>query len=406
VERDFLAASVSGAEQELQAERARAAREARGRRRLRTLLTIVAGAATVAVATTVLAIGQQNQANRHRRTATEQARLATARQLGAAALVNQPLDRSLLLAASAVKIDDNVITRGDLLAALQRSPAAQSLWHGDRFPLYQLALSDHDRTMVTAGESGISLWDLAGQRTATATKLFRNDFTPLLATRPGTDEVAIANLTGADDLTYPMQLWNPRQQRQIGPDISGLNGRASSLAWSADGRWLAAGQQRGDVLVWDVEHRSRPPAHFKRHPVNVAGGTGSPSPVVFPAVVYAASDAFAIVERSGDAEVRSPGSAGALRTFSVGGRGDVASVASDPSGAMLAVGYANGTVALFSLADGHLLRDLTGHSSAVHGLAFSPDGQLIASLGDDNTANVTNWPLSGSSAGSPGTPRR
>jgi hypothetical protein len=117
-ERDFLTASVSAAEQELQAERARTAHEARAGRRLRVLLTAVAGAAAVAVAATIVAVGQRS-------TATEQARLATARELGAAALINQPLDHSLLLAASAVRINNNLNTRSDLLAALQRSPAAQ-----------------------------------------------------------------------------------------------------------------------------------------------------------------------------------------------------------------------------------------------------------------------------------------
>ena len=261
------------------------------------------------------------------------------------------------------------------------------MWHGDGFPLYQLALSDH-QTMLAAGPSGITRWNLAGRRTAIATRLFDNDFTPLLAARPGTSEMAIANLTGIGDITYPMQLWNPQQQGQIGQDISGLTGRASSLAWSADGRWLAAGQQQGDVLVWDVDHRGRPPSHIaRRRAVDVAGRPASP--VMFPAVVSAGSNRFAIIERSGDAEVRSPGTARPVRTFSVGAGAAVAAVASDPTGTRLAVGYATGTVTLSSLLDGRPLRTLAGHSRAVGGITFSADGRLIASLGDDGAVNVT-----------------
>ena len=96
VERRFLQASQARADRELQTERARATREARGRRRLRTLLIAVAGAAVVAIAATVVALVQRKNAEQQRLTATEQARLAVARQLGAAALANQPLDRSLL----------------------------------------------------------------------------------------------------------------------------------------------------------------------------------------------------------------------------------------------------------------------------------------------------------------------
>jgi WD40 repeat protein/DNA-binding SARP family transcriptional activator/energy-coupling factor transporter ATP-binding protein EcfA2 len=381
-EREFLAASVTAAEQELQAERARTAHEARARHRLRVLLTAVAGAAAVAVAASIVAVGQRS-------TATEQARLATARQLGAAALITQPLDHSLLLAASAVRIDNNVNTRSNLLAALQRSPAAQSVWRGDGAPLDQLALTEDGQTMVAAGPSGFSTWNLTGGRTATATQLFGNNITPLVAARPGTDEMAIANVgTRGTDFANPIQLWDPRHQRQIGQDISNLTAPASSLAWSSDGRWLAVAQQQSDVLVWDVEHPSRPPLPIKRYrPVEYPNTIGPP--MVFPAVVYAGGGRFAVIEQSGDAEVRSPGSARPVRTFSVGTRGDVASVASDPKGTMLAVGHTTGTVALSSLADGRPLQTLTGHSAAVEGITFSPDGRLIATFGDDNAVNVT-----------------
>jgi hypothetical protein len=101
VERRFLQASQDRADRELQTERARATREARGRRRLRVLLIAVAGAAVVAIAATAVALVQRKNAEQQRLTATEQARLAVARQLGAAALANQPLDRSLLLAVTA-----------------------------------------------------------------------------------------------------------------------------------------------------------------------------------------------------------------------------------------------------------------------------------------------------------------
>ena len=379
-ERDFLAASVTAAEQELQAERARTAHEVRARHRLRVLLTAVAGAAAIAVAASIVAVGQRS-------TATGQARLATARQLGAAALISQPLDRSLLLAASAVRIDNNVNTRSNLLAALQRSPAAQSVWRGDGAPLDQLALTEDGQTMVAAGRSGFSTWNLAGGRTPTATQLFGNNITPLVAARPGTDEIAIANIgTRGTDFADPIQLWDPRHHRQIGQDISGLTAPASSLAWSSDGRWLAVAQHQSDVLVWDVEHPSRPPLPIKRYrPADIPNTIGPP----FPAVVYAGDDRFAVIEQSGDAQVRSPGSARPVRTFSVGTRGDVASVASNPQGTMLAVGHTTGTVTLSSLADGRPLQTLTGHSASVEGITFSPDGRLIATFGGDNAVNVT-----------------
>lgn len=371
IEKDFLAASLARAEQELQAERARAAREARAGRRLRGLLTAVAATAALAVAATVIAVGQRNSAN-------DNARVAVARQLGAAALIDQPLDHSLLLAASAVKIDNNVSTRGDLLAALQRAPAAQSVWHGDGSPIYQLALTDHDQTAIGAGFDSVSMWNLTGPRTATTTGPF--GFRPQLATRPGTDQVAMANLS-PDDFT--IELRDPRNHHEVGR-LLGATARTTSLAWTPDGRWLAVAQQTGDVLVWDVDS-VRPPLHIARYrPVDIQG---SYAPEGFPIVAYAGGSRFAVIETTGDAEIRSPGSPRPMRTFSVGA--DVLSVSTNPRGTMLAVGHNSGAVTLSSLADGRPLQALTGHSAAVRGLEFSRDGRLFASIGDDKTANVT-----------------
>jgi WD40 repeat protein len=95
----------------------------------------------------------------------------------------------------------------------------------------------------------------------------------------------------------------------------------------------------------------------------------------------------AVIEQSGETQIRSPFSPRPRRTFSAGE--DVTSVASDRDGSVLAVGHNNGTVTLSSLTDGRPLRALTSHSGTVRGLAFSPDGGLIASLGDDDVAIVT-----------------
>ena len=59
-----------------------------------------------------------------RRRARDEARTADAERLGAQALVEDDLDRSLLLARQGVALDDSLQTRGNLLAALLRSPAA------------------------------------------------------------------------------------------------------------------------------------------------------------------------------------------------------------------------------------------------------------------------------------------
>ena len=53
----------------------------------------------------------------------------------------------------------------------------------------------------------------------------------------------------------------------------------------------------------------------------------------------------------------------------------VRSVAWSPDGQWLASGSVDSTVRVWEAASGQLLRTLEGHSSRVHSVAWSPDGQ-------------------------------
>jgi WD40 repeat protein len=66
----------------------------------------------------------------------------------------------------------------------------------------------------------------------------------------------------------------------------------------------------------------------------------------------------------------------------------VHSVAVSPSGELIASAGADGTVKLWRMSDGALLRTLTGHEGDVNGVAFSPDGSYVASAGSDGTVRV------------------
>jgi tetratricopeptide (TPR) repeat protein len=66
-------------------------------------------------------------------------------------------------------------------------------------------------------------------------------------------------------------------------------------------------------------------------------------------------------------------------------------VAFSPDGQTLASASWDNTVRLWRVADGQELRTLTGHTSYVYSVAFSPDGQTLASAGDDT---VRLWPAS------------
>jgi uncharacterized protein YjbI with pentapeptide repeats len=65
-----------------------------------------------------------------------------------------------------------------------------------------------------------------------------------------------------------------------------------------------------------------------------------------------------------------------------------ASVAYSPDGALLAAGYADGTVVVWGGATGGAVRVLEGHSGWVRSVTFSPDGCVLASASDDKTVRL------------------
>jgi WD40 repeat protein len=61
-----------------------------------------------------------------------------------------------------------------------------------------------------------------------------------------------------------------------------------------------------------------------------------------------------------------------------------------PHGDRLAIGHYSGSVTLWDVPTGTLVQRYAGHAKAVAGIAFSPDGKLLATAGRDGIVSL--WP--------------
>jgi WD40 repeat protein/tRNA A-37 threonylcarbamoyl transferase component Bud32 len=416
LERSFVAESREASETETK-------RVRRTNRRLRGLLAGVVVLLAAAVAGGVFAVIQRGQA---RDAATSQ----LVQRLGAQALVEARLDLSLLLARQAVAIEDSPQTRGYLLAALRRSPAAIGVMHGRGSVLRGAAVSPDGRTLAVAAIGvGVLLFDtidyeqignplavgassiayspdgetlavgsdyhvgLYDARTrkrlaeapvdGVALRLsFTNDGSRLVVlVAPGDPQNhgrADAQLSIRDGITLE-PVGPPIEPKAFVGAYVGVWYESPQFALTPDGRSVLTASEDGELARWDLGTRS------KRRTWRIETGT-APALAVSPdgrtAAVGSEHGVQLVDLRSG----RTP-----TATTDVAGSPNY--VLFSPNGETLVSTNRDGTVTRWDVQSATLLETLRGHSNFVQQPVFSPDGETLYTVSHDGTAIA--WDLAG-----------
>jgi len=335
-EREYVDSSLEHRDRAAAGEAARQEREhaleRRSVRRLRTLVGVFAVAALVAGGLTVFAVTQARRAADEAVRAERGERIATARELAAAADANLDVDpeRSMLLAIEAVNTTRD--THGTVLReaeeALHRAVGASRI--DLRVPDVGGALDwSTDGVFVTEGPEDSGIIDIRDAATGESVRRWR------------------------------------------GHDID-----INDVEFSDDGVLLATAGDDGALRVWDVAS-----GDLVAETVDAGVEVWSPSFSSDGSLLAAASDDGHWVKVLDVARDR------VISTVTV--EEDALAVAISPDGSKLAVGTeATPDISVHDVASGDELRVLRGGEDIPGAVAWSPDGRRIAATNYDGTARI------------------
>jgi WD40 repeat protein len=367
-EREFLEASKEARDRERLEEEVRIARQARDNRRLRWQRAAIAGALVVALIGGFIALDQRGQAETERR-------VATARELAAAAVTSIPDDpeRSILLALAAV---DETRSHGEealpeAVEALHRAVTASRVLLRVPDVGGGLDWSPDGTVFVTEGPEESGLVDIRDTATGESVLSFRGHDDDVNDVAFSEDGSMLA--TSGDDGT--LRVWDP----ESGEDLLVVRGPGPRAqqdvgvwgpSFDADGTRLAAAWPDA-VRVVDLE---------TERTVEIPVGAGSAT-ALSPDGTRVASGQFdtsvVVVSNATTGE----------KLFAI--QGAATDVAWSPDGRWIATTSDDGSVQLWDAATGEPGFTIPGHTGMIWELDWSPDGTRVATAGDDGTARVS-----------------
>jgi WD40 repeat protein/DNA-binding SARP family transcriptional activator len=384
LERAFVAASVDHAAAESRAQAERARRDARQNRRLRALLAATAIFLVGSLLAGLLALAGRHDAHQQRDTAEREGRVATARELAAAATANLDADpeRSILLTLAA--IDHTRSPDGTVLPEAEQAlhDAVTASRIEEQVPGVGGALdwSPDGGTFVTEGPEGSGVIDIRDAHSGESLRSFHGYDGDITAVAYNHDGTMLAT-TGDDGAA---RTWDPHTGTQLHTLRSPAGSDAAGPSFSADGSLLAAAWPGEDLIqVLDLAT-----GHVVREIRSVPGPNStsfdpSGARIAVPSGVQPAAVVIDIA--TGDHVFAMEGHEHALED-----------VAFSPDGNSIATAGVDGSARVFDAHTGRQRFALHGHRSHILDLDWSPDATHLVTASEDGTAKI--WFLTGDDA--------